>query len=373
MARLLALALAVAPGCAVLGGGATTGVAPGPVVVRSEPIPVRGLGPLIDLDSLAVALLARADTVPPDRLPALEAEIRDWLGRLEYQDPELAPMDRPAGPFFRRHRGRLLDALGVASMRSGDLRQAEAALRSAVDEIHSRGTTSGYARHFHHLGDLLAARRRWREAAEAYLAAEVRGMGDAATPALEEAWRRARGSLGGLDRARESELARVEDERRQQVVADLLSERLPSFTWQRRTGPPMASAALVGAPVVLAVWGPACCPSWASGLDGLAERLARRGALLVGVWAGEDPSAAGPPPGFTVLVPPEPAVARRRLGAARLPALLVVDAAGRIRYRHAGEAAEPLPVDDVILQIDHLERRRMGSAAPAGNPAREVR
>lgn len=325
------------------------------------------------LDSLTSAMVTRADTTDPDRIPALEAEIRDWLARLEYEDPALAPMDRDPGPFFRHYRGRLLNALGVAALRTGDLRQAEAALRSAVDEIHSRGATTGYARHFHDLGDLLVARHRWREAAEAYLAAEIRGMGDAATPALESTWRRAHGSLGGLDRAREAERARVEDERRQQVVAAIVSEPLPDFAWPRRTGPPLSRADLVGSPAVLAVWGPGCCPRWPSELGALAERLARRDAALIGVWLGADPAAAGPSAAFPIVVPPDPAVVRRRLGIPRWPALLVVDAAGRIRYRHAGEAVEPLPVDDVILQVDHLERRRTGSAAPDANSAREAR
>ncbi len=341
--------------------------------MASEPLPVEGLGPEVDLDSLAIALLARADTTATDRLPALEAEIRDWLARLEFEDPALAPMDRPHGPFFRRQRGRLLNALGVAALRDGDLRQAEAALRSAVDEVHSRGTTTGYARHFHDLGDVLVARRQWRAAADAYLAAEVRGLGETATPALESTWRRAHGSLAGLDRAREAERARVEDERLQQVVAAIGSEPLPDFAWPRRTGPPLKRADLVGAPAVIAVWGPGCCPSWARDLTTLAQRLARRDAALVGVWLGADPADAGPAATFQIVVPADPARARRLLGAPRAPALLVVDAAGRIRYRHAGEAAEPLPVDDVILQIDHLERRRSGSAAPVQNSAREAR
>ena len=370
-----AWALFLAPlvgACSILAGGADSGSDP-PAVVASEEIPLDGLGPEVELDSLTTALLARADTLVPDRLPALETEIRDWLARLEYEDPALAPLNRDPGPYFRHHRGRLLDALGVAALRAGDLRQAEAALRSSVDEIHSRGTTTGYARHFRDLGDLLAARGRWGDAAEAYLAAEVRGMGERATPALEAAWRKAHGSLSGLDRARRVERARVEDERRQLVVAGIVSDPLPDFAWPRRTGPPLSRADLVGTPAVLAVWGPGCCPRWPRELEPLAARLARRGAALVGVWLGEDPSAAGPPAAFRIAVPPDPRRARRGLEVWRVPALLVVDAAGRIRYRHAGEAAVPLPVDDVILQIDHLERRRTGSAAPTANPAREAR
>lgn len=367
-----ALGWFLATGCAVLAGSADP-EPDRPEVVASEPLPVEDLGPAVALDSLAIALLARADTSATGRLPALEREIRDWLARLEFEDPALAPMDRPSGPFFRRQRGRLLNALGVAALRAGDLRRAEAALRSAVDEVHSRGTTIGYARHFHDLGDVLLARRQWRAAASAYLAAEVRGMGEAATPALESTWRRVHGSLSGLDRAREAERARVEDERLQQVVAAIGSEPLPDFAWPRRTGPPLTRADLVGAPAVVAVWGPGCCPTWPRDLATLAQRLARRDAALVGVWLGADPADAGPAATFQIVVPGDSAEARRRLGAPRTPALLVVDAAGRIRYRHAGEAAEPLPVDDVILQIDHLERRRSGSAAPVQNSAREAR
>ena len=80
---------------------------------------------------------------------------------------------------------------------------------SAEEQIHNRGTTAGYWRHYWHLGQLHAARGRWREAAESFLDAEIRGMGPAATPDLEAAWRRSRGSLRGLEAARTAERARV--------------------------------------------------------------------------------------------------------------------------------------------------------------------
>lgn len=310
------------------------------------------------MDSLSRSFTTRADTLPAPALPELELEIRDWLARLQYEDQRLLPPGGDKKAWFRAWRGRLYDALGWAAFRGGDYREAEAALVSARDEIHSWGTTAGYARHFYHLGRLYAARGRWRQAAEAYLDAETRGLGSSATPELETAWRRAFGSLAGLDAARDRERARIEDERRQEVLAGRGSRPLPPFTWPRRTGPPLASATLVGSPLVIATWGPDCagCAAWPAGLEELATALRARGGSLVGVWLGADPAGAGPPRPWIVLVPSDPAVARATLGADSLPLLLVVDAGGRIRYRHAGRAATPPPTRDILLQIDHLSR-----------------
>jgi hypothetical protein len=330
-----------------------------PRVIASDPIDLSSVRPPVDLDTLTSTLADLADTLPREDLPSLETEIRDWLARLEFEDPVLLPLEETEPKrFFRRYRGRLLDVLGWSAFRRGDMRQAEAALTSAVEELNSRGTTAGYARHFFHLGELHAARGRWAQAAEAYLDAEVRGMGEAATPALERAWLRRYGSLRGLDAARGRELARVEDERRQQLVAGATRRPLPSFLWPRRTGPPLASAELVGRPLVLAVWGPDCsgCASYGARLTPLAASLAERGGRLVGVWLGADPAAAGPPLSYPLLVPLDPVNALQALGGAALPILLVVDARGRIRYRHAGGAAVPPPIDDIIVQIDHLRR-----------------
>lgn len=369
----MAAVAGLAAGCGALralGGGDEAVPPPGPPVVAAEPIDLAALRPEVDVDSLAAALVARADTLPPERLPALEAEIRDWLARLEYEDPTLLPLGRDPGPYFRARRGRLLDALGRSAFRRGDLREAEAALVSAVAQIHSRGTTDGFARQYRDLGDVLAARGRRDAAIEAYLDAELRGMGAAATPDLEAAWRRRHGSLVGLDRAREAERGRIADERRQALVADPLDRPLPAFRWPRRTGPPVSAAELVGRPLVVAVWD-GRPPGWADRLEPLAAAVRRRGGALVGVWLGDDPAAAGPPRSWPVLLPPDPARARRLLGVGAAPALLVVDAAGRIRYRHGGAAATPPPIDDIVFQVEHLERRRTGSAAPS--PSREVR
>ncbi|MDX1623323.1 MAG: TlpA disulfide reductase family protein [Gemmatimonadota bacterium] len=327
-----------------------------PRVVASEPVPAAALAPAVDVDSLADAMLARASRLETGELPGLEREIRDWLARLEYGDPALVPPGRPADPFLRFHRGRLLDALGLSALRRGDLRQAEASLLSAVAEIHSRGTTEGYARHFLHLGRLHAERGRWRRAVDAYLSAEVRGMGAAATPALESAYRRLHGSLQGLDALRAAERARVEDERRQQAVADPTDAPLPRFAWPAVEGRAVSSGDLIGSTAVVALWDDGCagCARYGARLEPLAESLRARGARLVGVWLGGAPGGA--PRSYPVLLPPGPSSARRSFDAARLPTILVVDATGRIRYRHGG--AMPPPVETILLQVDHLERRR---------------
>lgn len=325
----------------------------------SEPIDLAGVRPAIDLDSLAAALAAAADTLPVPALFGLEAEIRDRLAQLEFEDPALLPLDEPAPQrYFRRYRGRLLDSLGWSAYRRGDLRQAEAALSSAIEEINSRGTTAGYALHFYHMGEVQAARGRWAAAVESYLDAETRGMGEEATPALERAYRRRYGSLRGLDGARGRELARVEDERLQALIEGSERRPIPSFAWPRRTGAPMASRELVGRTVVFAVWDGACegCAGWGTRLAPLAAALRARGGTLVGVWLGGSAAGAGPLQPFTVLVPPDPAAARRILGVERLPALLVVDAGLRVRYHHAGPAAVPPPVGDIVTQFDHLRR-----------------
>lgn len=312
-----------------------------------------------DLDSLASVLGARADTLPVARLPALEREIQDWLGRLGFEDPALLPAGSDPARFFRAYRGRLLDALGWAAFRRRDLRQAEAALTSASAEINSRGRADGYARHFQHLGALYAARGRWDAAISAYVDAEQRGLGGAATPALEAAYRRRHGSLAGLDRLRVRERARIEDERRQELVAGATSKRLPAFRWPRRTGPPLSSTSLVGEPLVVALWDPGCpgCGGYAVPLARLAAALRGRGGALVGVWLGSDPGAAGPLQAYPVVLPPDPFRARRDFGADTLPLLLVVDGAGWIRYRWGGARATPPPIDDILIQVDHLRRR----------------
>jgi hypothetical protein len=76
----------------------------------------------------------------------------------------------------------------------------------------------------------------------------------------------------------------------------------------------------------------------------------------VAIWLGDDPAAAGPPRPYAILVPPDPAEAARRLAVDSLPLLAVVDAKGLIRYRHAGRRAVPPPIEDIIIQLDHLLR-----------------
>ncbi len=333
-------------------------IAPVVAVVRSP-----------DLDSLASAFEARADTLPVAALPALEAEIRQWLGRLEFGDPSLVPPGQAdARRALRPARGRLLDALGWSSYRQGDLRQAEAALVSAVAEINSRGTTRGHALHFYHLGVLHAERGRWGPAVEAFLDAEVRGMGAKATPDLEAAYRRLRGSLAGLDARRARERARVEDERRQQLVTGALSQRLPTLPYPTRGGSSFQSASLAGRQAVVAIWDGDCpgCAGYDRRLGSLAAELRRRDGVLVGVSLEARPSPSGGTSAFPILIPPDPLEARRRLGIERLPALLVVDAGGWIRFRWAGQEANPPPSGDILVQVDHLRRR--SAAVPKGEP-----
>lgn len=326
-----------------------------------------------DLDSLASSLASRADTLAAARLPALEEEIREWLGRLEYGDSTLVAADgTDPRSALRPWRGRLYDALGWSSFRRGDLRQAEAALVSAVAEINSRGTTEGYALHFYHLGRVLAARSRWGPAVEALVDAEVRGLGMEATPELERAYLRLRGSLRGLDGLRARERARIEDERRQQLVTGALSERLPAFRYPTRTGPPFDGGSLSGRPAVVAIWDAACdaCASYAARLGGLAGEMRRREGTLVGVWLGGQASEAGPAATFPILVPGDPEEARARFKVARLPTLLVVDGSGRIRFRWSGPEATSPPSEDVLVQIDHLRGRSTGGRPAAGSEAR---
>jgi hypothetical protein len=326
-----------------------------------------------DLDSLASSLATRADTLAAARLPALESEIREWLGRLEYGDSSLVAADE-ADPrrALRPWRGRLYDALGWSSFRRGDLRQAEAALVSAVAEINSRGTTTGYALHFYHLGRVLAARSRWGPAVDALVDAEVRGLGSEATPELEKAYLRLRGSLRGLDGLRTRERARIEDERRQLLVTGALSERLPAFRYPTRTGPAFDGASLSGRPAVVALWDASCdaCASYAGRLAGLAAEMRRREGALVGIWLGGRASGAGPAAPFPILMPDNPEEARARFRVARLPTLLVVDGNGRIRFRWSGPEATPPPSEDVLVQVDHLRRRSTGSRPAAGSEAR---
>jgi tetratricopeptide (TPR) repeat protein len=358
---ILACGALVLAGCALFdrGEGSAASDAP-PDTVASEPIAIAPEPPrrVLDLDSLSAALLARADTADLGGRAALDTEIRDWLARLEFGDPDLVPEGEDPPAYLRPWRGRLLDALGWLAFRARDYRQAEAALVSAAEQIHNRGTTAGYWRHFWHLGQLHAARGRWREAAESFLDAEIRGMGSAATPDLEAAWRRSRGSLRGLEAARSAERARVEDERRQELVAGSLYQALPAFRWPRRTGPDMAVSDLGGRRAVVAVWGPGCdgCRDYATALEPLAARLDARGEALVAVWLGDEPAGAGPPRRYAILVPPDPAEARRRLAVDSLPLLAVVDAKALIRYRHAGRRAVPPPVEDIVIQLDHLAR-----------------
>lgn len=348
----VALALA---GCALFEPDTRPMAPPDTVATVEVAEPPRPARTLVDLDSLSAALLARADTADLSGRAALDSEIRDWLARLEFGDPELLPEGADPRAYLRPWRGRLLDALGWLAYRARDWRQAEAALVSAQEQIHNRGTTEGYALHFWHLGKLHAARGRWRQAADAFLDAEVRGMGQAATPDLAAAWSRSRGSLRGLDDARAAELARVEDERRQSLVAGSLYQALPAFTWPRRTGPPMSVSDLAGRRALIAVWGPGCegCGNFAAALEPLAARLAERRATMVAVWLGGDPALAGPPRRYTILTP-DSAEAARRLAVDSLPLLAVVDAKGLIRYRHSGRRAVPPPIEDILVQIDFL-------------------
>ena len=318
--------------------------------------PVNAAQP-VDLDSLVTSINAQVDTLPVLDLPPVEREIREWLGRLQFEDESLLPPGEDPEWFYRIYRGQLLDALGWAGFRRGDLRQAEAALTSAVAEINSRGTTTGYARHFMHLGDLYARQGRWDLAIDAYVDAEARGLGAEATPALESAYQRRYGSLRGLDSRRSRERARIEDERLQKVVAGSIFQELPDFTYARRTGAPLQSGTLVGDPLVVAIWDASCgaCDDYAEALADLGDELRARGGALVGIWLGDDPATAGPPQRYHILVSPDPAATREKFKIDVLPLLMVVDARGWIRYRHSGLTADPPPTANILVQLDHLK------------------
>ncbi len=340
-------------------------------MVSAEPV---RLAP--DLDSLSNVLSTAVDSLAPSELPPLETQIRQWLARLEFEDPALLPEGEAPDRYFRFYRGRLLDALGWAAFRRQELRQAEAALVSAVAEINSRGTTTGYAEHFLHLGRVYAARRRWNDAIDAFIDAEVRGVGERATLPLESVYRRRHGSLRGLDDLRAAERARIEDERQQLLVAEPLRDRLPDFAYPRRTGPPLAPGALIGRPLVVALWDATCdgCPGYADNLTALATAMRLRGGALVGVWLGVDPAEAGPPQSFAIVVPPDRDRARSDFGVGATPQIAVVDEAGWIRYRWAGANAAPPPIDDILVQVDHLRKRaatiRSSSNGPQSGEAR---
>ena len=125
---LLVVLVAACGACARVDSGAPN-TEPPPAesipIAASIPIDSAPARRLVDLDSLSAALLDRADTTSPAGRARLEAEIRDWLARLEFGDPELLPEDADPGTHFRPWRGRLLDALGWLAFRTGDLRQAE--------------------------------------------------------------------------------------------------------------------------------------------------------------------------------------------------------------------------------------------------------
>lgn len=310
----------------------------------------------VNLDSLVASISAQVDTLPVEKLPSLEGEIRDWLGRLEFEDEALLPPGEDPEWYYRIYRGQFLDALGWSAFRRGDMRQAEAALTTAAAEINSRGTTTGYARHFKHLGDFYAHRGQWDLAIDAYIDAETRGLGSAATPALESAYRRRYGSLRGLDSRRSRVRARIEDERLQKVVAGSIFQELPDFTYPRRTGPALQSGSLVGNPLVVAIWDETCagCDDYADALAELGDALRARDGALVGIWLGAEPAEAGPPQRYKILVSTNPAETRRRFKVDELPLLMVVDARGWIRYRHSGSAAEWPPTANILVQLDHL-------------------
>ena len=123
LSAALAVGAVALAGCALLDRGedsSASGAAPD--TVPSEPVAVAPEPPrrVVDLDSLSAVLLARADTTDLGGRAALETEIRDWLARLEFGDPELVPAGEDALVYLRPWRGRLLDALGWLAFRARD-------------------------------------------------------------------------------------------------------------------------------------------------------------------------------------------------------------------------------------------------------------
>ncbi len=73
----------------------------------------------VDIDSLTRAFSAQADTLPIEKLPPLENEIREWLARFQFEDESLLPPGEDPEWYYRIYRGRFLDALGWAAFRRG--------------------------------------------------------------------------------------------------------------------------------------------------------------------------------------------------------------------------------------------------------------
>lgn len=124
---------------------------------------------------------------------------------------------------------------------------------------------------------------------------------------------------------------------------------LPALTYPLRDGGTWSSAALAGKVAVIDVWASYCLPCKHS-FPHLNDLAADPGVAVVGLSVDEDDAAVD---AFLAEVPARFPIARDRtqsveaapLGIHKLPTVLVVDAAGRIRLR----LDEPRPADYAAL------------------------
>lgn len=123
-------------------------------------------------------------------------------------------------------------------------------------------------------------------------------------------------------------------------IAPLPADRaapLPPLAFPRQDGTPWSSAELAGRPAVIDVWATYCKPCRRSFPQ--LDRLAADPAIsVVGISVDEDDAAvaaflAEVPASFTIVRDRALAIGEPPLGITRLPTVLVVDAAGRVRWR----------------------------------------